>query len=379
MGFKLDQTMNAKAPKTSKSDGLEQLLKKEISFFGSLFNSKKKESFYSELAVLLKAGIHLREALDLIKENQKKEKLHHFYSEMLHELDAGHSFSEILRSRKEFTEYEHYSIKIGEESGNLAKIAQELGGYFAQKNEQRRNLLNALTYPIIILATAILVVVFMLRMVVPMFEDIFKQNGVELPTITVWIISASNFIKDYGLLLIFAVLGFLIFRKPLLKNPKIKRRRDFLLLKIPFVGEFIKMVYMSQFAQTTALLTSSKVPMLNSIQMVKKMITFTPLQEALGSMEKKIMKGISLHESIRGNKLFDNRMASLVKVAEETNQTEYIFDKLSQQYAREVQQKSKMLSTIMEPLIIVVIGFFVGVILVSMYLPMFRLSSVLGG
>ncbi|MEX0360332.1 MAG: type II secretion system F family protein, partial [Allomuricauda sp.] len=276
-------------------------------------------------------------------------------------------------------EYEHYSIKIGEESGNLAKIAQELGGYFAQKNEQRRNLLNALTYPIIILATAILVVVFMLRMVVPMFEDIFKQNGVELPTITVWIISASNFIKDYGLLLIFAVLGFLIFRKPLLKNPKIKRRRDFLLLKIPFVGEFIKMVYMSQFAQTTALLTSSKVPMLNSIQMVKKMITFTPLQEALGSMEKKIMKGISLHESIRGNKLFDNRMASLVKVAEETNQTEYIFDKLSQQYAREVQQKSKMLSTIMEPLIIVVIGFFVGVILVSMYLPMFRLSSVLGG
>jgi len=139
------------------------------------------------------------------------------------------------------------------------------------------------------------------------------------------------------------------------------------------------MVYMSQFAQTTALLTSSKVPMLNSIQMVKKMITFTPLQEALGSMEKKIMKGISLHESIRGNKLFDNRMASLVKVAEETNQTEYMFDKLSQQYAREVQQKSKMLSTIMEPLIIVVVGFFVGVILVSMYLPMFRLSSVLGG
>lgn len=379
MGFKLDQTMNTEAPKTSKSDGLEQLLKKEISLFGSLFNSKKKESFYSELAVLLKAGIHLRETLDLIKENQKKEKLHHFYSEMLYELDAGNSFSEILRSRKEFTEYEHYSIKIGEESGNLTKITQELGSYFEQKNEQRRNLLNALTYPMIILATAILVVVFMLRMVVPMFEDIFKQNGVELPTITIWIISASNFIKDYGLLMIFAVFGFLLFRKPLLKNPKIKRSRDFLLLKIPFVGEFIKTVYMSQFAQTTALLTSSKVPMLNSIQMVKKMITFTPLQEALGGMEKKIMKGISLHESIRGNKLFDNRMASLVKVAEETNQTEYIFDKLSQQYAREVQQKSKMLSTIMEPLIIVIVGFFVGIILVSMYLPMFRLSSVLGG
>jgi type IV pilus assembly protein PilC len=91
------------------------------------------------------------------------------------------------------------------------------------------------------------------------------------------------------------------------------------------------------------------------------------------------MKGVSLHESLKGNTMFDNKMVSLVKVAEETNQTEYIFEKLHQQYAIEVQQKSKLLSTIMEPLIIVVIGIFVGVILVSMYLPMFKLSTVLGG
>lgn len=91
------------------------------------------------------------------------------------------------------------------------------------------------------------------------------------------------------------------------------------------------------------------------------------------------MQGVSLHESMKEGKIFDNKMTALIKVAEETNQTEYIFEKLNQQYALEVQQKSKMLSTLMEPLIIVLIGFFVGVILVSMYLPMFRLSSVLGG
>ncbi|MCL6275450.1 type II secretion system F family protein [Muricauda sp. 2012CJ35-5] len=379
MGFKLEQSVIASSSESPKQDVLDNILKKEISLFGNFYGSKKKESFYSELAVLLKAGIHLREALDLIRENQKKDKLRQFYSSMLEQLDSGYSFAEILSKRNEFTEYEQYSVQIGEESGNLIKITEELGRYFAQKNEQRRNLMNALTYPMIILGTAILVVVFMLRMVVPMFEDIFKQNGVELPSITVWIISASNFIKDFGWILLLGLITLIVLRKPIFNKPGIKGKKDAYLLRLPFIGEFIRTIYLAQFTQTVALLTASKVPMLNSIQMVKRMIAFEPLQKALNSMEQKIVSGSSLHESIKGTKLFDNRMISLIKVAEETNQTEYIFDKLSLQYQQEVQQKSKMLSTVMEPIIIVVIGFFVGVILVSMYLPMFRLSSVLGG
>jgi type IV pilus assembly protein PilC len=378
MGFKLEQTITPTLESSAKPDGLETLLKKEISLFGKFFNNKKKEDFYSELAVLLKAGVHLRESLELLAENQKKEKLKTFFTQMLEDLDAGQSFSEVLQSRKEFTEYEYYSIQIGEESGNLPKIVDELGQFFGRKNEQKRSLMNAMTYPVIILCTAILVVVFMLRMVVPMFEDIFKQNGVDLPPITLWIIGASNFIKDYGLLLLLVIALPIITRKFWMKSDSVQRKKDRLLLKIPFVGAFIKTVYLAQFTQAVALLTSSKVPMLNSIQMAKRMISFFPLQDALGQMEGKIMKGVSLHESIKGNKVFDNKMASLIKVAEETNQTEYIFEKLNQQYTLEVQQKSKLLSTLMEPLIIVVIGLFVGVILVSMYLPMFKLSSVLG-
>jgi len=376
MGFKLEHTLENVSP--SQTDGLEKLLKKEITLFGTFFNNKKKEDFYTELSVLLKAGIHLREALELLGENQKKEKIQTFYAQMLEDLDAGQSFSEILKARKEFTEYEYYSVQIGEESGNLIKITQELGNFFTGKNEQRRNLMNAMTYPTIILCTAILVVVFMLRMVVPMFEDIFRQNGVDLPPITRWIIGASNFIRDYGWLVLVVLISGVLLRKVIMKGESMQRRKDQFLLKIPYVGAFIRSVYLAQFTQAVALLTSSKVPMLNSIQMVKRMIQFYPLQDALNGMEEKIMRGVSLYESIKGNKIFDNKMASLIKVAEETNQTEFIFEKLNQQYTIEVQQKSKLLSTIMEPLIIVVIGFFVGVILVSMYLPMFKLSSVLG-
>lgn len=377
MGFKLEQTI-AQKETGSEKDWLATLLQKEVTIFGKTFGNKKKEDFYTELSVLLKAGINLKESLTLIQENQKKEKMQSFYGNIVEGLVSGKSFFEILHENEVFSEYEYYSVKIGEETGTLPRIIDELGKYYTQKNEQRRGLLNAMTYPVIILCTAVLVVIFMLRMVVPMFEDIFKQNNVELPGITKMIISASNFIRDYGWLVLLVLASLLVLRKTVSKKEWYKKGTDKLILKIPYIGNFICTVYLAQFTQAVALLTSSKVPMLNSIQLVKKMIDFHPLNEALTHVEQKVLSGASLHESMKGNKIFDNKMISLVKVAEETNQTEYIFERLNQQYAIEVQQKSKLLSTLMEPLIIVFIGLFVGVILVSIYLPMFKLSSVVG-
>ncbi|SNR80535.1 type IV pilus assembly protein PilC [Maribacter sedimenticola] len=375
-GFKLEQTVkNAQA--SSDQDWLNNLLQKEITF-GKSFGSKRKEDFYSELAVLLNAGIQLKDAIALIQGNQKKEKQIAIFTKMEDALLAGQSFFEVLKNKPEFTEYEYYSIKIGEETGTLPKIVEELGKFYERKNEQHRNLMSALTYPIIILCTAVLVLVFMLRMVVPMFEDIFKQNGVELPTITKMIINASNFIKDYGWLVLVFIILILILRNVFSKKDWFKKWNDKFIQKIPYVGSFITSVYLAQFTQAVALLTASKVPMLNSIQLVNKMINFYTLNNALENVEKEVMAGKSLNQSMAGNKIFDNKMISLVKVAEETNQTEYIFERLSQQYAIEVQQKSKLLSTLMEPLIIIVIGIFVGVILVAMYLPMFKLSNVVG-
>lgn len=377
-GFKLEQTLpQQKRKNNSEKDWVSELLQKEISF-GKSFGNKKKEDFYSELGVLLKAGINLKDALALIQENKKKDKQKAFYGEMVEALVSGRSFFELLQERPEFTEYEYYSVKIGEETGTLTRIVEELGKFYERKNEQRRSLTNALTYPVIILCTAVLVVVFMLRMVVPMFEDIFNQNGVELPAITRMVINASDFIKNYGWLVLIIIGTLIALRKTFSKRPWFKEHKDKLLLKIPYIGSFISSVYLAQFTQAVALLTASKVPMLNSIQMVKKMIDFYPLNEALTKVEKGLLAGTSLNASMKESKIFDNKMISLVKVAEETNQTEYIFERLNQQYAIEVQQKSKLLSTLMEPMIIIVIGLFVGVILVSMYLPMFKLSSVVG-
>lgn len=377
MGFKLENTDSVRNTAPVKSN-LTKLLEKEVTLFGKSFSNKKKEDFYAELSVLLKAGINLKEALTLIEESQKKEKQQLFYHDLVDGLVAGQNLSEVIQEKSEFTEYEYYSLKIGEETGTIAEIVTELARFFAGKNEQRRNLINALTYPIIILVTALIVVTFMLRMVVPMFQDIFKQNKVELPLITKIIIAASDFIGTYGLWLLFAIIILIVFRKSFTTKRWFKRRKDYLILRLPYVGKFIKAVYLAQFTQAVTLLTSSKLPVLNSIQLVGRMIDFYPLREALVQVEERIVSGKGLSESLKGSAMFDHRMVSLVKVAEETNQTEFIFNRLNQQYSIEVQQKSKLLSTLMEPLIILIVGVLVGVILVAMYLPMFKLGSVLG-
>jgi type IV pilus assembly protein PilC len=218
----------------------------------------------------------------------------------------------------------------------------------------------------------------MLSYVVPMFQDIFKQNKMELPMLTRIIIQMSGFTKSYSSLFFLLLLAFFITGRFFKDNYAYRKTIHYFLLKIPVFGAFTGKVYLAQFTQAVTLLTASKVPILNSIQMVKKMIQFVPLQDDLEKVEQSILKGNSLSESLQGSTLFDNRIISLVKVAEETNQTEYVFKQLNEQYNQEVVQQSKIMSTILEPIIIVFVGVLVAVLLVAMYLPMFQLSSAIG-
>jgi type II secretory pathway component PulF len=378
MAFKLESTQSKGISQNQKKSSIEELLKKEIVLFGERFNNKKKQAFYQELAVLLKAGITFKEGLTLIVESLKKNADKKLIQSILNDVINGKPFSEALLVSKSFSEYEFYSLQIGEETGTTAQVCQELGVFYERKNEQKRIIIAALTYPSIVMTTAIVVVVFMLSYVVPMFQDIFRQNNVELPMLTKVIVKLSTFTKTfgiYGLLL----LGGLFFTGRFFKdNERYRKVLHHFILKIPVLGTFTTKVYLAQFTQAVALLTTAKVPLLNSIQMVKKMIRFVPLQEALDIVENSILKGNSLSASLKENALFDNRIISLVKVAEETNQTEYVFKQLSEQYNQEVVQQSKIMTTILEPLIILFVGVIVAVLLVAMYLPMFQLSSAIG-
>ena len=375
MGFEIK---NVNTSGSKEGFDIDALLKKEITLFGSSFSNKKKEAFYTELHVLLHAGLELKDALDLIAKEQRKEEDTKLFNGIINGLISGKNFSEALKEQEKFSDYEYYSIQIGERTGTLTKVIEELGNFFKRKNEQRRTVIGALSYPIIILFTALVAVIFMMQFVVPMFAQIFKQNKVELPWITSKIIATSDFFRDYYWIFIVLILCVLIGQRLVKDKLWYKNISTLIILKIPFVGEFFRKVKIAQFTQAISLLIGAKVPLLSGIQLTQKMISFYPLQNALTKIESDILMGKSLSESMSVHRVFDSKMSSLIKVAEETNQNQIIFERLTEQYNKEIEYKSKMLSSVLEPVIILFLGVIVATILIAMYIPMFNLSTVIG-
>ncbi|WP_027392704.1 type II secretion system F family protein [Aquimarina latercula] len=376
MGIKIENTKKTKQENTSFD--ISEILTKEITLFGNAFNSKKKEQWYAELSVLLKSGIDLKSGLELLSETQKKEKDQKLMNSMLLKLIDGNAFSEILKADKNFTDYEYYAVRIGEQTGQLAQITLELSEFYKRKNDLKREIVSALTYPIIVLLTALIVIFFMLRYVVPMFVDIFKQNKVDLPDITEAIISFSNFTGEHGFLILGCIILTIIGVSLVSKKKWYRKFLGKLQLKIPILGNYFRRIYMAQFTQALSLLTYAKVPMVDSIDLVKNMINFYPLQQGLQKTNEAVIAGDKLSTSFAKSSIFDKKLIAMIRVAEETNQTEFIFQKLNEQYNQQVKHQSQVISNVLNPLLTILVGIIVGVILIAMYLPMFRLSSVIG-
>ncbi|WP_417887099.1 type II secretion system F family protein [Zunongwangia sp.] len=353
------------------------LLQQEISFSRGRWSTKKKEQFFTELSVLLTSGIDLRISLELLFEENKKRKDENFYSEVYANVVKGTAFYQALQQTGKFTNYEIQTLKIGETTGNIGKVTNDLGEFCKKKNDQKRQLLSALTYPIIVIVTAMLVVFFMMNYVVPLFKDIFDQNNVQLPAITQLILNFSTFFSAN-----FGKIGFLILLLIFVYyflNKKLWFQRIFsnILIKIPLIGSFVKAVFILRFIQVMRLLSNSKVSITESLEMSHSLISFYPLKTAIAGINEKIIKGKRMSESFREYPIFDNRIITLLKVAEETNQTEFIFEKLYDQYSKELDYKSKQITNILNPILTLFIGAVVGIILIAMYLPMFKLSSVI--
>ena len=376
MGIRIE-TIKAEATKSKKKD-LDLLLKRDISLFGKFFNDKKKEHFYEELSVLLKSGINLKQALDLIEESQTKIKDRELIGRLNGSILAGNSFAGAVKLESSFTPYEYYALKIGEQTGEMAFITEDLAEFYQRKNEQKRQIVSSLTYPVIVLFTALIVVFFMLKFVVPMFVNIFDQNKVELPFLTQIVVDFSNVIQEQGWLFLLLITGGVV-------GVRIGRNKDWFkklsgnfLLRIPVLGNYMRRIYIARFTHTMMLLTNSKIPILNGLSLVREMIHFQPLQASLKAIEKDILQGEKMSASFKKHAFFDKKMIALLKVAEETNQTEFVFRKLHDQYSREVEYQAKTITNILNPLLTLFVGLIVGVILIAMYLPMFRLSSVIG-
>ena len=377
MGINLSEIKsNEKKSRIEKQNtGRSNFLNKDITFFKQKLGNKKKEGFYSELGVLLASGIDIKTALEIIMEEQKSISTKEVFSAIYNNILNGDSLSVALEKEKEFTPYEINTIKIGEESSRLIDVLGNLTEFYAKRIKQRRQLINAFSYPVIIVVTAIAAVYFMLNFMVPMFEDVFQRFNGNLPGLTQSIIKLSNFFASYMIMFFFLLMVLSIYFYVSRKKIWFRASSSRLVLSVPFVKKIVRLIYLERFFQAMALLAGAKIPLLRAIKLVREMVGFYPFEVALKNAEMGILHGKLLHESLGSFKLIDKKISSLIKVGEETNQLQYIFEKLNSQHSEELEFQIGMISSILEPFIIIFIGLLVGIILIAMYLPMFQMGT----
>ena len=370
------ETKKAVKPAANKTDsGILALLNKDISFGSKELADKKKEYLYLELSSLLIAGINLKSSFELITADQHKEKDKELYNNIQDAVLGGTTFSKALQQTGKFSLYEVYSLQIGEETGKLVEVLQDLAKFYQNKIKQRRKIVAALTYPCIVLSTSLGAVFFMLRFVVPMFGDVFKRFGGQLPWITEKIMGISNALADNFwrfIVVLIMIIGLVLLTR---KTEQFRRVFSKVLLKVPLVGNLVQKIYLARFCNSMRLLINAKLPLLRAIALIRQMISYYPIEASLQKVEDDIMQGKSLNESLKQFKIYPAKMIQLVKVGEETNQLDYFFGKISEQYIEEVEYKTSTISSMMEPLIIIFLGLIVGIILISMYLPMLNMSN----
>jgi type IV pilus assembly protein PilC len=355
---------------------LIKALNKDFQFRKREFSSKRKEDLYSELSVLIGSGLDIKSSfLVLIEENHKKTKL--FYQHVYDQLIKGISLSESLKLTGRISNYEYYTIKIGEETGNLTVVLKQLTHHFAESIKRHRQMINIFSYPALILSTAIIVVLFMMHFIVPMFEELFKRFHGDLPALTKYVITASDFISKYLWAIILSFMFFIILIYQVRKTDIFRRKTSEFILKLPAVNMVIKKMYLAKFCQTFSLLSSSRIPIITSVQLIHKIIGFYPFEVALKQIEKDLINGKMLNESYKSFDIFDGKIITLTKVGEEVNKLHEIYENLSRQYTEEVQHKMVLLNTLLEPILIIFIGIFVALILIAMYLPMFQMSNTM--
>lgn len=339
---------------------------------------KKKYLLFSQLYSLLSSGLSFSRAFELLIQGNLKKKDTEVLKEVYNRILAGNEFWKSMEMVGAFSELDYGVVRIGEETGKIDQSLMFLSDYYQKKNEQKRMLTSALSYPLIILITACLVVFFMITIVVPMFEQVYSRMGGDLPEITKFMLNISSHFPTVVTFIGFVILAFVVIKLLYGEQERYQQVSSFAWLHIPLVGNLIRKHYQSQFCKLLHLLVSSDVPLLHSLTMLESIIRFYPYKKSFADIAQGLRTGETFSENMRKYEdIYGYKLITLIRVGEETNSLERMLSAQAKDITSELEHELKQLGNILEPALILGIGSIVAFVLIAMYMPMFQLGQTI--
>ncbi len=334
--------------------------------------------FNIQLANMIDSGFTILSSLRILADQVENKRLRNTIAEVERSVEAGSSFSEALaRHPGVFSTLFINSVRAGETSGKLNSVLNRLSVYVEQQEELRQQIKGALFYPTLLLLAGIVVIILIVTFVIPQFVEIFKDAGVPLPLPTLAVYTAGMVIKQWwylfllGFVLIFAGLrGYLM-------TVGGRLRCDRLIISLPVVGTVARKVIVSRFCRTLATLIDSGVPLLQSLDIVRDVVGNRVIARVINSVRESVERGERIAQPLKVSGEFPQDVVQMIAVGEETGKLGYMLNRISDFYDMVIRFSVKKLTTLIEPLLLILLGIMVGVIMASMLLPMFDMVKTM--
>jgi general secretion pathway protein F len=331
-----------------------------------------------QLSTLLNAGLNVEQSLAAIAEQIEKTELREILLNIRADVMAGNSLSHAMGNYPDvFSEVYCAIVNAGEQSGELPNILDRLASYTESRQQLTQKVIAALVYPILVTLTSILVVGGLLIYVVPQIVTVFEQSKQSLPFLTVAMIFVSDVLRATWIYLLLAIASGLYFFNKSLKNDSLRSKFHLSLLKIPLLGSLILSVNTARFAKTLSILVGSGVPIILALNAASKATAFLPMREAIQEAIKSVKDGGALSSSLKSSKLFPPILIHLIANAEQTGNLDKMLDSAASQQENEVNNKITILTSILEPALIIVMGVMVMAIVLAVMLPIIQINQII--
>ena len=334
--------------------------------------------FSRQLATMINSGIPLTTALDILAEQFEKSILKGVILKVRDEIEAGKSLSDGLSSHTDvFSNLFVNMVKAGETSGSLDEILERVAVYLEKSNSLQRKVKSALVYPAVVSGMAVIITALLMIKVIPVFEDIYSGFDATLPTATAILIKISDIMRKYFLLVVIAI-GVIYFAA--LRFSKTEKGRIFIdknVLRLPIFGILLRKVAIAKFSRTFSTLLKSGVPILTCLDIVAKTAGNRVIEGAIQEVRSSIKEGETIAGPLKDSGAFPPMVVRMISVGEKTGQLDKMVTKISDFYDDQIDAAVAGLTSMIEPLIIAFLGIVIGGVVVCMFLPIFKLTTVI--